>query len=111
MLFLCAQNRRDVALRHILVSVNSYLFYLLITLQEIERLEHKLNQTPEKWQQLWERVTMDLKEEHRADRVSWQSPFEELIQSFLRVLGKVGLTTTGHPVSGFMAKGKGGVMP
>ncbi|XP_036882234.2 myotubularin-related protein 13 isoform X2 [Manis javanica] len=35
---------------------------------EIERLEHKLNQTPEKWQQLWERVTMDLKEEHRADR-------------------------------------------
>uniref|UniRef100_A0A8C0MD62 SET binding factor 2 n=1 Tax=Canis lupus familiaris TaxID=9615 RepID=A0A8C0MD62_CANLF len=35
---------------------------------EIERLEHKLNQTPEKWQQLWERVTMDLKEESRADR-------------------------------------------
>ncbi|XP_058401952.1 myotubularin-related protein 13 isoform X4 [Diceros bicornis minor] len=35
---------------------------------EIERLEHKLNQTPEKWQQLWERVTMDLKEEPRADR-------------------------------------------
>ncbi|XP_057363340.1 myotubularin-related protein 13 isoform X2 [Manis pentadactyla] len=35
---------------------------------EIERLEHKLNQTPEKWQQLWERVTVDLKEEHRADR-------------------------------------------
>uniref|UniRef100_A0A8D1L9I3 SET binding factor 2 n=1 Tax=Sus scrofa TaxID=9823 RepID=A0A8D1L9I3_PIG len=38
---------------------------------EIERLEHKLNQTPEKWQQLWERVTVDLKEEPRADRVSW----------------------------------------
>uniref|UniRef100_A0A8C0R0U0 SET binding factor 2 n=1 Tax=Canis lupus dingo TaxID=286419 RepID=A0A8C0R0U0_CANLU len=36
---------------------------------EIERLEHKLNQTPEKWQQLWERVTMDLKEESRADRI------------------------------------------
>ncbi|XP_030873001.1 myotubularin-related protein 13 [Leptonychotes weddellii] len=35
---------------------------------EIERLEHKLNQTPEKWQQLWERVTADLKEEPRADR-------------------------------------------
>lgn len=35
---------------------------------EIERLEHKLNQTPEKWQQLWERVTVDLKEEPRADR-------------------------------------------
>lgn len=43
---------------------------LLITSQEIERLEHKLNQTPEKWQQLWERVTVDLKEEPRADRVS-----------------------------------------
>uniref|UniRef100_A0A673TX73 SET binding factor 2 n=1 Tax=Suricata suricatta TaxID=37032 RepID=A0A673TX73_SURSU len=35
---------------------------------EIERLEHKLNQTPEKWQQLWERVTVDLKEEPRTDR-------------------------------------------
>ncbi|XP_058161744.1 myotubularin-related protein 13 isoform X4 [Dasypus novemcinctus] len=34
---------------------------------EIERLEHKLNQTPEKWQQLWERVKVDLKEEPRAD--------------------------------------------
>uniref|UniRef100_A0AC11E8I5 SET binding factor 2 n=1 Tax=Ovis aries TaxID=9940 RepID=A0AC11E8I5_SHEEP len=34
---------------------------------EIERLEHKLNQTPEKWQQLWERVNVDLKEEPRAD--------------------------------------------
>ncbi|KAG8524263.1 Myotubularin-related protein 13, partial [Galemys pyrenaicus] len=36
--------------------------------REIERLEHKLNQTPEKWQQLWERVTMDIKEESRADQ-------------------------------------------
>ncbi|XP_012580914.1 PREDICTED: myotubularin-related protein 13 isoform X1 [Condylura cristata] len=35
--------------------------------REIEQLEHKLNQTPEKWQQLWERVTMDIKEESRAD--------------------------------------------
>uniref|UniRef100_A0A2K6FBQ7 SET binding factor 2 n=1 Tax=Propithecus coquereli TaxID=379532 RepID=A0A2K6FBQ7_PROCO len=35
---------------------------------EIEKLEHKLNQTPEKWQHLWERVTVDLKEEPRADR-------------------------------------------
>ncbi|XP_062052500.1 myotubularin-related protein 13 isoform X4 [Lepus europaeus] len=35
---------------------------------EIEKLEHKLNQTPEKWQQLWEKVAMDLKEEPRADR-------------------------------------------
>ncbi|XP_054555344.1 myotubularin-related protein 13 isoform X2 [Talpa occidentalis] len=36
--------------------------------REIERLEHKLNQTPEKWHQLWERVTMDIKEESRADQ-------------------------------------------
>eukprot|EP00074_Homo_sapiens_P095636 XP_016873864.1 myotubularin-related protein 13 isoform X6 [Homo sapiens] len=35
---------------------------------EIEKLEHKLNQAPEKWQQLWERVTVDLKEEPRTDR-------------------------------------------
>ncbi|XP_077902623.1 myotubularin-related protein 13 isoform X6 [Ictidomys tridecemlineatus] len=35
---------------------------------EIEKLEHKLNQTPEKWQQLWEKVTMDLKEDARIDR-------------------------------------------
>ncbi|XP_019311826.2 myotubularin-related protein 13 isoform X5 [Panthera pardus] len=35
---------------------------------EIERLEHKLNQTSEKWQQLWERITVDLKEEPRTDR-------------------------------------------
>uniref|UniRef100_A0ABI7YAZ0 SET binding factor 2 n=1 Tax=Felis catus TaxID=9685 RepID=A0ABI7YAZ0_FELCA len=35
---------------------------------QIERLEHKLNQTSEKWQQLWERVTVDLKEEPRTDR-------------------------------------------
>ncbi|XP_037584367.1 myotubularin-related protein 13 [Cebus imitator] len=34
---------------------------------EIEKLEHKLNQAPEKWQQLWERVTVDLKEEPRTD--------------------------------------------
>ncbi|XP_073897283.1 myotubularin-related protein 13 isoform X7 [Castor canadensis] len=34
---------------------------------EIEKLEHKLNQTPEKWHQLWEKVTMDLKEEPRTD--------------------------------------------
>lgn len=86
---------------------------LLITLQEIERLEHKLNQTPEKWQQLWERVTVDLKEEPRADRVSWQSPFRKLLMSFLRVLGQVGPTATGNP-GGFIARGKsekGGAMP
>uniref|UniRef100_A0A7N5K8K4 SET binding factor 2 n=1 Tax=Ailuropoda melanoleuca TaxID=9646 RepID=A0A7N5K8K4_AILME len=42
--------------------------YSPVETEEIERLEHKLNQTPEKWQQLWERVTADLKEEPRADR-------------------------------------------
>ncbi|XP_014401349.1 PREDICTED: myotubularin-related protein 13 isoform X3 [Myotis brandtii] len=41
---------------------------------EIERLEHKLNQTPEKWQQLWERVAVDLKEEPRADRPQRHPP-------------------------------------
>uniref|UniRef100_A0A8I3WNW4 SET binding factor 2 n=1 Tax=Callithrix jacchus TaxID=9483 RepID=A0A8I3WNW4_CALJA len=44
---------------------------------EIEKLEHKLNQVPEKWQQLWERVTVDLKEEPRTDhsqRYLWRSP-------------------------------------
>ncbi|XP_052569045.1 myotubularin-related protein 13 isoform X2 [Peromyscus californicus insignis] len=34
---------------------------------EIEKLEHKLNQTPEKWHQLWDKVTTDLKEEPRTD--------------------------------------------
>ena len=75
-LFIWAQDQGDVALGHVLISMK-YLSVrkpLLITLQEIERLEHKLNQTPEKWQQLWERVTADLKEQPRADRVSWQSP-------------------------------------
>lgn len=47
---------------------------ILTSLQEIEKLEHKLNQTPEKWHQLWEKVTMDLKEEPRTDHVSWQRP-------------------------------------
>uniref|UniRef100_A0A8C4LEE4 SET binding factor 2 n=1 Tax=Equus asinus asinus TaxID=83772 RepID=A0A8C4LEE4_EQUAS len=67
---------------------------------EIERLEHKLNQTPEKWQQLWERVTVDLKEEPRADRVSWQSPLRAPL-SFLRVLGLLGPTALGNQ-GGFM---------
>ncbi|XP_072475558.1 myotubularin-related protein 13 isoform X2 [Notamacropus eugenii] len=35
---------------------------------EIERLEHKLNQTPERWQQLWERVSTNLKEDTRQDQ-------------------------------------------
>ncbi|XP_036284222.1 myotubularin-related protein 13 isoform X1 [Pipistrellus kuhlii] len=43
-------------------------------LSEIERLEHKLNQTPEKWQQLWERVAVDLKEEPRADHPQRHPP-------------------------------------
>lgn len=103
-----------MALGHILTSMNylSVRKLLLITLQEIERLEHKLNQTPEKWQQLWERVTVDLKEEPRADRVSWQSPLRAPL-SFLRVLGLLGPTALGNQ-GGFMAKGKGGkggVMP
>lgn len=67
-----------MALGNILISMKylSVRKLLLITLQEIERLEHKLNQTAEKWQQLWERVTVELKEEPRADRVSWQSPLK-----------------------------------
>lgn len=84
MLFIWAQYTGDVVLGHILTSMN-YLTVrkpLLITLQEIERLEHKLSQTPEKWQQLWERVTVDLKEEPRADRVSWQSPFRNYFWAF-----------------------------
>uniref|UniRef100_F6YJ40 SET binding factor 2 n=1 Tax=Monodelphis domestica TaxID=13616 RepID=F6YJ40_MONDO len=35
---------------------------------EIERLEHKLNQTPERWQQLWERVNVNLKEDTKQDQ-------------------------------------------
>ncbi|XP_077902625.1 myotubularin-related protein 13 isoform X7 [Ictidomys tridecemlineatus] len=42
--------------------------YSPVEIEEIEKLEHKLNQTPEKWQQLWEKVTMDLKEDARIDR-------------------------------------------
>ncbi|XP_043373364.1 myotubularin-related protein 13 isoform X3 [Dermochelys coriacea] len=36
-------------------------------LNEIERLENKLNQSPEKWQLLWERVTVNLKDDTRQD--------------------------------------------
>ncbi|CAM4684537.1 myotubularin-related protein 13 isoform X2 [Lepidochelys kempii] len=36
-------------------------------LNEIERLENKLNQSPERWQLLWERVTVNLKDETRQD--------------------------------------------
>ncbi|KAG6933152.1 SET binding factor 2, partial [Chelydra serpentina] len=36
-------------------------------LNEIERLENKLNQSPERWQLLWERVTTNLKDDTRQD--------------------------------------------
>uniref|UniRef100_A0A674I2C7 SET binding factor 2 n=1 Tax=Terrapene triunguis TaxID=2587831 RepID=A0A674I2C7_9SAUR len=39
-------------------------------LNEIERLENKLNQSPERWQLLWERVTVNLKDDTRQDNVS-----------------------------------------
>ncbi|XP_075402202.1 myotubularin-related protein 13 isoform X1 [Tenrec ecaudatus] len=41
---------------------------------EIERLEYKLNQPPEEWQQRWERVKVDLKEERRADPAQRRTP-------------------------------------
>uniref|UniRef100_A0A8I3WKQ8 SET binding factor 2 n=1 Tax=Callithrix jacchus TaxID=9483 RepID=A0A8I3WKQ8_CALJA len=44
---------------------------------EIEKLEHKLNQVPEKWQQLWERVTVDLKEEPRTDHLRYYDSGED----------------------------------
>uniref|UniRef100_A0A8C3CTC4 SET binding factor 2 n=1 Tax=Cairina moschata TaxID=8855 RepID=A0A8C3CTC4_CAIMO len=40
-------------------------------LNEIERLESKLNQNPERWQLLWERVKMNLKDDTRQDNVSF----------------------------------------
>ncbi|KFP40503.1 Myotubularin-related protein 13, partial [Chlamydotis macqueenii] len=36
---------------------------------EIERLESKLNQSPERWQLLWERAKMNLKDDTRQDNV------------------------------------------
>uniref|UniRef100_A0A8D2LH45 SET binding factor 2 n=1 Tax=Varanus komodoensis TaxID=61221 RepID=A0A8D2LH45_VARKO len=36
-------------------------------LNEIERLENKLNQSPERWQPLWERVKVNVKEDARQD--------------------------------------------
>uniref|UniRef100_A0A8C8SVI7 SET binding factor 2 n=1 Tax=Pelusios castaneus TaxID=367368 RepID=A0A8C8SVI7_9SAUR len=36
-------------------------------LNEIERLENKLNQSPERWQLLWERVMVNLKEDTKQD--------------------------------------------
>ncbi|XP_053802052.1 myotubularin-related protein 13 isoform X4 [Vidua chalybeata] len=38
-------------------------------LNEIERLESKLNQSPERWQLLWERVKMNLKDDIRQDNL------------------------------------------
>uniref|UniRef100_A0A8C6XK60 SET binding factor 2 n=1 Tax=Naja naja TaxID=35670 RepID=A0A8C6XK60_NAJNA len=37
---------------------------------EIERLENKLNHSPEKWQSLWERVKINVKEDSGKDNVS-----------------------------------------
>uniref|UniRef100_A0A8C5SR41 SET binding factor 2 n=1 Tax=Laticauda laticaudata TaxID=8630 RepID=A0A8C5SR41_LATLA len=37
---------------------------------EIERLENKLNHNPEKWQSLWERVKINVKEDSGKDNVS-----------------------------------------
>uniref|UniRef100_A0A8C5NIR3 Uncharacterized protein n=1 Tax=Junco hyemalis TaxID=40217 RepID=A0A8C5NIR3_JUNHY len=42
-------------------------------LNEIERLESKLNQSPERWQLLWERVKMNLKDDSRQDNL-WRHP-------------------------------------
>uniref|UniRef100_A0A7M4EBZ0 SET binding factor 2 n=1 Tax=Crocodylus porosus TaxID=8502 RepID=A0A7M4EBZ0_CROPO len=39
-------------------------------LNEIERLENKLNQNPERWQLLWERVKVNFKDDTRQDNVS-----------------------------------------
>ncbi|XP_034625926.1 myotubularin-related protein 13 [Trachemys scripta elegans] len=36
-------------------------------LNEIERLENKLNQSPERWQLLWERVSVNLKDDTKQD--------------------------------------------
>ncbi|KAL8169857.1 UNVERIFIED_CONTAM: SET-binding factor 2 [Gekko kuhli] len=36
-------------------------------LNEIERLENKLNQSPERWQPLWEKVKVNVKEDTRRD--------------------------------------------
>ncbi|XP_064019793.1 myotubularin-related protein 13 isoform X7 [Pogoniulus pusillus] len=38
-------------------------------LNEIERLESKLNQSPERWQLLWERIKMNLKDDSRQDNL------------------------------------------
>ncbi|RLV97177.1 hypothetical protein DV515_00011900, partial [Chloebia gouldiae] len=38
-------------------------------LNEIERLESKLNQSPERWQLLWERVKINLKDDTRQDNL------------------------------------------
>ncbi|KAM9372844.1 myotubularin-related protein 13 isoform 4-T4 [Phaethornis superciliosus] len=38
-------------------------------LNEIERLENKLNQNPERWQLLWERVKMNIKDDTRQDNL------------------------------------------
>uniref|UniRef100_A0A8C0IJF3 SET binding factor 2 n=1 Tax=Bubo bubo TaxID=30461 RepID=A0A8C0IJF3_BUBBB len=44
-------------------------------LNEIERLESKLNQSSERWQILWERVKINLKDDTRQDSVSSKRSF------------------------------------
>ncbi|KAM6408238.1 myotubularin-related protein 13 isoform 4-T4 [Rhynochetos jubatus] len=43
-------------------------------LNEIERLESKLNQSPERWQLLWERIKMNLKDDTRQDNLRRHPP-------------------------------------
>ncbi|KAF2977082.1 hypothetical protein EK904_007867 [Melospiza melodia maxima] len=43
--------------------------YAPAEVEEIERLESKLNQSPERWQLLWERVKMNLKDDSRQDNL------------------------------------------
>uniref|UniRef100_A0A8C3PZW5 SET binding factor 2 n=2 Tax=Chrysolophus pictus TaxID=9089 RepID=A0A8C3PZW5_CHRPC len=52
-------------------------------LNEIERLESKLNQSPERWQLLWERVKMNLKDDTRQDNVSILYITIQITESFV----------------------------
>uniref|UniRef100_A0A5F8GBM2 SET binding factor 2 n=1 Tax=Monodelphis domestica TaxID=13616 RepID=A0A5F8GBM2_MONDO len=56
---------------------------------EIERLEHKLNQTPERWQQLWERVNVNLKEDTKQDQVSGSNKYLPVSALALQLLMKI----------------------
>uniref|UniRef100_A0A452HUG3 Uncharacterized protein n=1 Tax=Gopherus agassizii TaxID=38772 RepID=A0A452HUG3_9SAUR len=59
-------------------------------LNEIERLENKLNQSSERWQLLWERVAVNLKDDTRQDNVSGGR-----VQSFEGTLYKRGALLKG----------------